>query len=386
MGVYLDYNASAPIDMRVVDSMIDAYEFFFGNADSRTHDFGDNARKAVDDARASVANLIGVNKDEVFFTSGATESDNLAIIGMKEYGFRNKRKHIIVSGIEHKAVLESAKSLENFGFEVEMINPDDSGRINENKLLEMIREDTLLVSVMHVNNETGIIQPVDKIGDALSSTNTFFHIDATQSCGKLVEEIRGLKYDMMSISAHKMSGPQGIGALILKRKSYKLPPISAIMYGGHQERGLRPGTTPVALTAGFGKACDIALEEYAQNMIHCQKAKKIVLELLEESELRYKINGSQEYCMPSTINISLERVSSEALMLSSKQYCGISNGSACTSKEYVLSYVLTAMGLSEERMECALRISWGAKTDLDVLRVEFKKLLEVARGLLFTWN
>jgi len=386
LGIYLDYNASAPIDMRVVDSMVDTYKFLFGNADSRTHDFGDNARKAVDDARASVANLIGVKKDEVLFTSGATESDNLAIHGMKEYGFQNNRKHIIVSGIEHKAVLETAKSLENFGFEVEIINPDDSGRINDEEILKMIREDTLLVSVMHVNNETGIIQPVDKIGEALSGTNTFFHIDATQSCGKLVEEIRGLKYDMMSISAHKMSGPQGIGALILKRKRYKLPPISPTMYGGHQEQGLRPGTTPVALAVGFGKACDIALEEYVYDMMHCENAKKIILELLRKSELRYKINGSQEYCMPSTINISLEGVSSEALMLASKQYCGISNGSACTSKEYVLSYVLTAMGLSVERMEGALRISWGAKTDLDVLRVEFKNLLEVARNLSLTWN
>lgn len=340
----------------------------------------------MDEARASVASLIGVNKDEVLFTSGATESDNLAILGMKEYGLRNNRRHIIVSGIEHKAVLESAKSLESFGFEVELINPNDSGRINDDKLLEMIREDTLLVSVMHVNNETGIIQPVEKIGEVLSNTKTFFHIDATQSCGKLVEEIRGLKYDMMSISAHKMSGPQGIGALILKRKRYKLPPISAIIYGGHQEHGIRPGTTPVALVVGFGKACDIALEEYVQDMMHCQKVKKIVLELLEKSELRYKINGSQDYCISSTINISLEGVSSEALMLSSKQYCGISNGSACTSKEYALSYVLTAMGLPEERMEGALRISWGAKTDLDVLRVEFKKLLEVARYLSFTWN
>ena len=381
MGIYLDYNASSPIDNRVINIMVDVYRNYFGNADSRTHDYGDNARRIVEDARKDVANLLDINRDEVFFTSGATESNNLAILGIKKFGLQNGRKHIITTSIEHKAVLESAKSLVEDGFEVDFISPDLSGRIDSNLVLSKVRNDTLLVSIMHVNNETGIIQPVQDIGESLKKTDVLFHVDATQSCGKLVKEIRKMHYDMMSISAHKMYGPQGIGALILKKKRYKLPPISPIMYGGHQEHGLRPGTTPVALAAGFGKACLIASEEYIQYANIYNKIKRIILDLLSNSGLSYVINGDQKYCIPNTINISIQGVSSEALMLSSKQYCGISNGSACTSKEYSLSYVLQAMGIPNERIENALRISWGAGTDINAVEKNFKDLLQVAKNL-----
>ncbi|MCC8174477.1 MAG: cysteine desulfurase [Odoribacter sp.] len=380
MSVYLDYNASAPIDERVVDAMMDVYKNYYGNADSRTHDYGENARELVDHARQSVAELLKVKKEEVFFTSGATESDNIAILGMEDFGNKTGKKHVIISSIEHKAVLEAANKLGKRGFDIEQISPNEDGRINVDTLLSHVRDDTLMVSVMHVNNETGIIQPVEEIGNALYDKDIYFHVDATQSCGKLVDEIRFLKYDMLSMSAHKMSGPQGIGALILKRKRYKLPPVSPIIYGGHQESGIRPGTTPVALVVGFGVACDIAMNN-RDEMENCLRIKKRVLELLDNSGLAYDINGDPKYCMPITINFSIRGVSSEALMLSSKQYCSISNGSACTSKEYSLSYVLKAMGLSEERMESALRVSWGYETDIKEVEAGFSHLLDVAKDL-----
>ncbi|MBP2656988.1 MAG: cysteine desulfurase DndA [Firmicutes bacterium] len=381
MSIYLDYNASAPVDLRVVDEMFRVYRNYIGNADSRTHDYGERAGKIVDDARGKVAFLLGVNKDEVFFTSGATESNNIAIQGLEEYGLNNGKKHIVTTAIEHKAVLETVKVMEKKGFDIDIVSPDESGRINVAQLLSKVRSDTLLVSVMHVNNESGIIQPVFEIGNALAERNILFHIDATQSCGKLVDEIRKLKYDMLSFSAHKLQGPQGIGVLVLKKKRYKLPPVKPIMYGGQQERGIRPGTIPVALVAGLGRACEIAEFEYQAYTEKTSKIKNEILDLLESSGLKYTINGNQNFCISSTLNFSIEGVSSEALMLSTKQYCGISNGSACTSQIYSPSYVLAAMGLSQNQIESSIRVSWGGETDLEELKVEFKKFLDVAKAM-----
>lgn len=383
MGIYLDYNASAPIDERVLDVMIDVYKNVYGNADSRTHDFGNSARKVVEDARGQVAHLLGIDKGEVFFTSGSTESNNIAIRGLIKYAEESGKKHIITSSIEHKAVLETVKSLKEDGFDVDIIDPEEDGRVDAEKILALVRTDTLLLSLMHANNETGVIQPVKEIGSALSEKSILFHIDATQSCGKLVSELQNIKYNMLSLSAHKFSGPQGIGALILRKKRYKLPPVKAVIYGGQQEHGIRPGTIPVALVAGLGKACELAEQEYEVNMDRYKENKEIVLKLIQNSGLKYEINGNQNFCMPNTLNISFQGIESEALMLLSKQYCGISNGSACTSHDYSSSYVLTAMGLDEERISSAIRISWGAKTDIDELTKWISKLIEVARGLGF---
>lgn len=381
MGIYLDYNASAPIDTRVLSVMVDAYQNHFGNADSRTHDFGEDVRSLTETARGQVAELLGVNRDEVFFTSGATESNNIAILGLRAFGEAKNRKHIITSSIEHKAVLGAAKALSENGFEVEHVDPDVSGRVDPEKLISMIRPDTLLVSLMHVNNETGIIQPVKEIGDYLRKTDTRFHIDATQSCGKLLEEIRELHYDLMSISAHKMHGPQGIGALIMRKKRYRLPPLKPIMYGGGQEHGIRPGTLPTALIAGFGEACAIAEKEAVRDNVKCHKIKEQLLEMLEKSGVEYVINGDQNYCVPTTLNVSFLGVSSEALMLATKQYCGVSNGSACTSSSYSHSHVLSAMSLSDERIESAIRISWGKESPLEKVLDEFAKMLQVIKEI-----
>lgn len=381
MGMYLDYNASAPIDSRVLNEMISVYNNAYGNADSRTHLYGENARKVTDLARERVAGLLGVEKGEVFFTSGSTESNNISILGLKEYAEKTGKKHIITTAIEHKAVLETVKSLIKDGFEVEIVKPDASGRINPAQILDRVKKNTLLVSVMHANNETGIIQPVDVIGDELAKTDILFHVDATQTCGKLVEEIQHLKYNMLSLSAHKFMGPQGIGALILRKKRYKIPPVTNIMYGGQQEHGIRPGTTPVALVAGMGKACEIAGKEYAENNRKLKQLKSQIFKVLDDSNIEYIVNGEQSFCLPNTLNISFKGVESEALMISSRQYCGISNGSACTSHDYTPSYVLVAMDLNEKRISEAVRISWGADTNEIELVENIGKLIEIAKNL-----
>jgi cysteine desulfurase len=383
MGIYLDYNASAPIAPRVLEVMIDVYKNSYGNADSRTHDHGDHARQIVENARKQVASLLRVNASEVFFTSGATESNNIAIQGLDEYANKTGKKHIITSAIEHKAVLETVKAMQHKGFEVDIVRPDLSGRVDTQSILNKVRDDTLLVSIMHVNNETGIIQPVKEIGDELEKHNILFHIDATQSCGKLVDEIRSLKYNLLSFSAHKLQGPQGVGVLILRKKRYKLPPVKQIMYGGQQEHGIRPGTIPVALVAGCGKACEIAENEYKDNSIKVKVLKKVLINMLNDSDVKYHFNGEQAYCVDSTANICFSGVMSEALMLSSKQYCSISNGSACTSKDYSPSYVLEAMGIPADEIENSIRVSWGPDLSEEEFRKNLGKLLEVVKNLAF---
>lgn len=380
MSVYLDYNATTPIDPRVLDVMIEVYRNDPGNADSRTHDFGEQARKVTENARKQVAELLGVTPKEVFFTSGSTESNNITIHGLREYAASTGKKHIITSSIEHKSVLNTVKYMESQGFDVDYASPDLSGRVSAEDVLSRVREDTLLVSIMHVNNETGTIQPVKEIGDALAEKDVLFHVDATQSCGKLVDEIRDLNYDMLSLSAHKFRGPQGIGALILKRRNYKLPPVKNVYFGGQQEHGLRPGTTPVALVAGMGKACELAQAEYKEEAKENKAIRDEMLELLKKEGVRYELNGDPQYCIDSTLNICFDGVSSEALMLSTKQYCAISNGSACTSKSYDPSYVLRVMGIPIDKIENSVRISWGPGINRDEVIDSFKKMLKVVEN------
>ena len=381
MSIYLDYNASAPIAPAVLQVMVDVYQNRSGNADSRTHSYGDEARAVVETARKQVASLLGISPSEVFFTSGATESSNIAIQGLAEYARRSGKRHIITSSIEHKAVLETVRAMERQGFDVDFVAPEPSGRVDAAKIVDKLRDTTLLVSLMHVNNETGIIQPVEELGAELAARDVLFHVDATQSCGKLVDELRTLAYHMLSFSAHKLRGPQGIGVLVLRKKGYRRPPVKAIMYGGQQERGLRPGTIPVALAAGCGAACALAEAHYAEDAVCLKEMKERAMELLDASELSYAVNGDPGYCLPNTLNVCLHGVSSEALMIATKQYCAVSNGSACTSTDYTPSYVLAAMGLSAERIASSIRISWGADTDRERFSEEFAKLLTVAREL-----
>ena len=381
MSIYLDWNASAPIAPEVVETMMEVYRNQIGNADSRTHAYGEAVRAVVEHARKQVAALLGVTSAEVFFTSGATESSNIAIQGLAAYAETSGKRHIITSAIEHKAVLETVKAMGRRGFDVDIVAPEPSGRVAKEKILEKLRADTLLVSLMHVNNETGVIQPVEELGAELEKREILFHVDATQSCGKLVDELRRLKYRMLSFSAHKMRGPQGVGVLVLKKRDYKFPPVKAILYGGEQERGIRPGTIPAALAAGCGKACELAAMRYKEDNRKLQQIKAMLLQMIDEAGLAYSVNGDAEFSLPSTLNLALHGVSAEALMIAARGGCAISNGSACTSKSYAPSYVLAAMGVPEEQIESSIRLSWGAETDEALLKTEFAKLLTAAKAL-----
>ena len=371
--MYLDYCATTPVDPRVIETMMDIYTHHPGNADSRTHVFGADTKSIVLKARKRLAEILNVEPNEVIFTSGATESDNTALLGMREYGEATGRKHIVTTAIEHKAVLQPARYLAEHGFEVDYVKPDESGRVRAKEILGKVRQDTLLVSVMHVNNETGVIQPVGEIGKALKDTETYFHVDAAQSFGKLNDEIRSMNYDMLSLTGHKIHGPQGVGALVLKRKNYKRPPVKPMLYGGQQEYGFRPGTTPVALVAGLTKAAEIMDDEFPklkENLV------KVKAELLKSFVgLDYQINGDPTYTLPNILNLSFRGIDSESVFVALKEYYAISSGSACTSGSYDPSYVLTAMGLDSQRISQALRISWWTE------KIDIQPLVDYVRSM-----
>jgi len=369
MPLYLDYSATAPVHPDVLEAMLSVYQNHFGNAGSRTHSYGHDAARVVENARSQVASLLGVSPREVIFTSGATESDNLAILGLAEWGATVGRKHIVSTEIEHKAVLEPLGHLKSKGFEVTLVPPSSTGCVSPEDVLQAVRKDTLLVSVMHANNETGVIQPVREIGEELASHDVYFHIDAAQSFGKLVPELKSIQYDLLSLSGHKIYAPQGIGALVVRQTAKGKPPLRPIMFGGGQERGLRPGTLPVALIAGLGKAAELAATHHQRWREEWYSIKQDLLEQL--SGLQFSVNGSLENSLPNIINLSFHGIDSEALMLGLKENLAISNGSACTSAQYSPSHVLSAMKLPRDRVQGAVRISWGFgvnKIDLTPLR------------------
>ncbi len=364
MSLYLDYNASAPILPEVMEIMIDTYKNTPGNADSRTHIYGTNAQKIVSESRSTMAEVLSINPSELIFTSGSTESNNTVILGIQDYAEKTGKKHIVTTAMEHKAILEPLHYLESKGYKVDFVKPGTSGRVSAEKILDKVSEDTCLVSVMFVNSETGIIQPVDDIGAELKKRKIIFHVDATQALGKLNPEIRKLNYDLLSIASHKIGGPQGIGALIRKRNSdYENPPIKQLMYGGGQERGFRPGTTPVALVAGFAKAVELSEKNLQSSTEKCKSIKAKFFEAIEG--LSYEVNGDPRYCLPSTVNISIDGLDAEAAFLCLGDMYSFSNGSACNSSSHSLSYVLEAMGLSEKRKSEAIRLSWNGQSDID---------------------
>lgn len=376
MSLYLDYNASAPILPEVLDTMIASYKTTPGNADSRTHIFGTNAQKSVNESRATIAEVLGIDPSELIFTSGSTESNNTVILGIQDYAEATNKKHIVTTAIEHKAILEPLHYLESKGYKVDYVKPDLSGRVSAKEILDKVDEQTCLVSVMFVNSETGIIQPVDIIGSELKKLGILFHVDATQALGKLNSEIRTLKYDLLSIASHKIGGPQGIGALIRRRnESYENPPIKQLMYGGGQERGFRPGTTPVALAAGFAKAVELSEKNLLSSTEKCKEIKAKFFKTLEG--ISYEINGDPQYCIPSTVNISIDGLDAEAAFLCLGDVYSFSNGSACNSSSHKLSYVLEAMGLSEKRKSEAIRLSWNGLSEID-----FSEFVSIVRSVI----
>ncbi len=359
--VYLDCNATTPLEAEVREAVLQFMSEDFGNSGSRTHEYGARAKRAVQRAREQVALLAQSDPDEIVFTSGATESNNLAILGLARHGHETGRKHIVSTKIEHKAVLEPLEFLTTQGFEVTLVPPTEGGWVDPAELRNALRKDTLLVSVMQANNETGVIQPMAEFLDVMNDHPAYFHTDAAQGFGKLVNSLNHSRIDLTSISGHKIFGPKGIGALVVRRREFKRPPLTPLLYGGGQERGLRPGTLPVALIVGLGLASELAMKHADKRNEKCLEYRRRVLGAL--SSLSPVFNGDSERTLPHVINIAFPGVDSEALMVALKDHIAISNGSACTSQSYKPSHVLNAMKLPEASIKGAIRISWCHMTE-----------------------
>lgn len=354
--VYLDCNATAPLEPIVRDAVVHWFAEEIGNAGSRTHEYGLRAKKAVQAAREQVAAVVGAAGDEVVFTSGATESNNIAILGLAPFGERERRRHIVSTAIEHKAVLEPLENLEARGFTVTLVSPDSAGVVGADAIKAALRPETLLVSVMQVNNETGARQPISDIASRLEDHDAYFHIDAAQGFGKELNPLLSPRVDLISISSHKLYGPVGVGALVARRRGFKRPPLEPLTFGGGQERGLRPGTVPVPLIVGLGLAAETAHKYAEKRKAHCLAIRAEALAAL--SPLGIRLHSEPEQTLPHVLNFSVDGVDSEALMVALKDLAAISNGSACTSQSYKPSHVLKAMGLPESAIAGAVRLSW----------------------------
>ncbi len=362
LPVYLDCNATTPIDPTVMQEVTKYLEVEFGNAGSRTHLYGQRAKERVNRAREEVAAGAGAKPEEVIFTSGATESNNLAILGLEEHAMKSRRRHIVSTLIEHKAVLEPLARLRDRGFEVTLVPPTSGGQVDPEAIADALREDTSLVSVMAANNETGVVQPIDDLAEALEAHDAYFHVDAAQAFGKIPSAVRHPRIDLISVSGHKLYAPKGIGALIMRRRGYKRIPLQPLVLGGGQERNLRPGTLPVALIAGLGTAVSRALADHQAREDHCLRLRAGLLAALEP--LGVTINGDSSHLMPHTLNFSVPGIDSEAAIVALKDLVAVSNGSACTSQSYDPSHVLVAMGLPEDDIHGALRFSWSHLTEV----------------------
>lgn len=356
--VYLDCAATTPLDPRVRDGMLPYLGEEFGNAGSRTHDWGRRARMAVEQARDRIAATVQSSRGDVIFTSGATESNNLAILGLA-HGV-DGRPHIISTSIEHHAVLEPLAALGRRGADVTLIDPRPDGAVDVADILTALRPDTLLVSVMHVNNETGVLQPVAEIADALRESRAYFHVDAAQSFARELEPLCHPRIDLISVSAHKINGPKGIGALVLRRREGQRPPVQALMFGGGQERGLRPGTLPVALAVGFGMATEFAVKEADARAARCGAFRNALLRGL--APLEPVVNGDLRKSVPYIINLAFPRLVADVAIDAWQDLVAIAHGAACASQSYTCSHVLSAMRLPEWRKDGALRFSWNAAT------------------------
>lgn len=357
--VYLDYSATTPVDPQVANAMMQCLtqDGNFGNAASRSHVFGWKAEEAIENAREQLADLIQADPREIVWTSGATESNNLAIKGVAQ--FNHKRgKHLVTSKIEHKAVLDSFRQLEREGFEVTYLTPTPEGLITPEAVANALRDDTTLVSLMHVNNEIGTITDIAAIGELCRARNVVFHVDAAQSAGKLPISMETLKVDLMSFSAHKMYGPKGIGALYVRRKPRVR--LEAQMHGGGHERGMRSGTLPTHQIVGMGEAAAVAKARLEQDAAAALALRERFLAGIADIE-QIHINGSLHQRVPHNLNISFAYVEGESLIMSLRDLA-ISSGSACTSASLEPSYVLRALGLSDELAHSSLRFSFGRNT------------------------
>ncbi|MDU0114286.1 MAG: cysteine desulfurase [Psychrosphaera sp.] len=359
LPIYLDYAATTPVDPRVAEEMMKCLTMdgTFGNPASRSHRYGWQAEELVDIARNNIAELVNADPREIVFTSGATESNNLAIKGAAHF-YSKKGKHVITAKTEHKAVLDTCRELEREGFEVTYLDVMSNGLVDLNVLEAAMRDDTVLVSIMHVNNEIGVIQDIAKIGELCRERKIVFHVDAAQSAGKIAIDLSELKVDLMSFSGHKIYGPKGIGALYVSRKPRIR--LEAQMHGGGHERGFRSGTLPVHQIVGMGEAFRIAKEDMAKDTKHIEALRARLWEGVKHIEETY-INGDMDHRVPGIFNVSFNFVEGESLIMALKDMA-VSSGSACTSASLEPSYVLRALGLTDELAHSSIRFSIGRFT------------------------
>lgn len=378
LPIYLDYAATTPVDTQVAEKMVECLtvEGNFGNSASRSHAFGWQAEAAIEQARQQVADLINADPREIVWTSGATESDNLAIKGCAHFNQR-KGKHLITSKVEHKAVLDTCRQLEREGFEVTYLEPTVDGLIEPAAVASAIREDSTLVSIMHVNNELGTINDIAAIGDICRERGVFFHVDAAQSAGKVPLDLSVLKVDLLSLSAHKLYGPKGAGALYVRRKPRVR--IEAQTHGGGHERGMRSGTLATHQLVGMGEACRIAGEKLSEESARILGLRNRLLDGIKDME-QVHINGTMEQHVPGILNVSFAFVEGESLIMALKDLA-VSSGSACTSASLEPSYVLRALGLSDELAHSSIRFSIGRYTTADEIDYAIEKIKEAVSKL-----
>ena len=386
LPIYLDYAATTPMDPRVAEKMCHylTIDQDFGNPASRSHQFGWKADEAVKKARQQVADLINADPKEIVWTSGATESDNLAIKGVAHF-YQKKGKHIITCKTEHKAVLDTCRQLEREGFEVTYLDPEANGLVDLSKLEAAMRDDTILVSLMHVNNEIGVIQDITAIGELTRSKGIIFHVDAAQSAGKVPIDTKTMKVDLMSFSAHKIYGPKGMGALYVRRKPRIR--LEAQMHGGGHERGMRSGTLAVHQIVGMGEAFHIAKEEMASENERIRMLRDKLWNGLNDMEEIY-LNGDEENRVTGNLNVSFNFVEGESLIMALKDIA-VSSGSACTSASLEPSYVLRALGRNDELAHSSIRFSIGRFTteeDIDYTIKLVREKVEKLRDLSVLWE
>lgn len=375
--IYLDYQATTPCDPRVIEKMMPYLHELFGNPHSRSHVHGWVAENSVEEAREKVANIIKADPREIIFTSGATESNNLAIKGVA-YFYKDKKNHIITCVSEHKCVLESCRNLEQEGFEITYLSVNKNGLIDLETLKKSIKENTLMVSIMAVNNEIGVIQPIKQIGSICRESGVFFHTDAAQAIGKIPIDVNEMNIDLLSISGHKVYGPKGIGALFVRRKPRVR--IKALLSGGGQERGMRSGTLSPALCVGLGEACSLAELEREKNHEHIKFLSHKLYEGITSQLSEVYLNGDKDQRIPGNLNLSFAYVEGEGLMMGFKDLC-VSSGSACTSSSLEPSYVLRAIGVTEDLAHTSIRFSIGNFTTEEEIEKTILKVVSAVKKL-----
>jgi cysteine desulfurase len=383
--IYLDYQATTPLDPRVLEAMMPYFTYKFGNPHSRSHSYGWEAEEGVEKARAQVAKLIGADEKEVIFTSGATESNNLAIRGVAEF-YKDRKNHVVTTVTEHKCVLDTCRHLEQNGFEVTYLPVQKNGIVDLDVLRAAITDKTVVVSIMAVNNEIGVIQPLTEIGKICREKKTFFHTDAAQAAGKIPLDVEAMNIDLMSISGHKIYGPKGIGALYVRRKPrVRLVPL---IVGGGQERGFRSGTLPTPLCVGLGEAAEICMKEMDGEAKRLKKLQTRMLKGLNDKLTDIVVNGDLEHRIPGNLNISFAFVEGESLMMGIKGL-SVSSGSACTSASLEPSYVLRALGVEEDMAHTSLRFGLGRFTteqEVDTAVAELVRHVNKLRAMSPLWE